>query len=155
MLLAEDGMPRLIDFGAAHMGDQPRMTQTGPVIGTYAYLSPEACNGEELDARTDIWSFGAMGLQAIPLALDVLTRVAELRVQSGETEDRLRATEMLSLVVHHAASEKRTRERPERLLSNLEAMLPSEALAAAQKRAESRQLEELAGAILKSTQGGR
>ncbi len=60
VLLAEDGTPRLTDFGAAHMEDAPRMTQTGTVIGTYAYLSPEACNGEELDARTDIWSFGAV-----------------------------------------------------------------------------------------------
>lgn len=60
VLLAEDGTPRLTDFGVAHMGDRTRMTETGSIIGTYAYLSPEACNGEELDERTDIWSFGVM-----------------------------------------------------------------------------------------------
>ena len=30
------------------------------VLGTVDYLSPEACNGETLDARADIWSFGVM-----------------------------------------------------------------------------------------------
>ncbi len=60
VLLAEDGTPRLTDFGVAHLGDRTRLTQTGSVIGTYAYLSPEACNGMELDERTDIWSFGIL-----------------------------------------------------------------------------------------------
>jgi serine/threonine protein kinase/tetratricopeptide (TPR) repeat protein len=60
VLLAEDSTPRLTDFGVAHLGDKTRLTQTGSVIGTYAYLSPEACNGLDLDERTDIWSFGVM-----------------------------------------------------------------------------------------------
>jgi serine/threonine protein kinase len=53
VLLAEDGTPRLTDFGVAHMGDRTWLTQTGSVIGTYSYLSPEACHGAELDGRTD------------------------------------------------------------------------------------------------------
>lgn len=60
VLIAEDGTPRLTDFGTAHLGDRTRVTEEGSVIGTYAYLSPEACFGAELDARTDIWSFGVM-----------------------------------------------------------------------------------------------
>ncbi len=60
VLLASDGTPRLTDFGVAHLSDRTRLTQTGSVIGTYAYLSPEACNGQELDERADIWSFGVM-----------------------------------------------------------------------------------------------
>ena len=60
VLLTDDGEPRLTDFGVAHLGDRTRLTQTGSVIGTYAYLSPEACNGLPLDERADIWSFGVM-----------------------------------------------------------------------------------------------
>lgn len=60
VLLAEDGTPRLTDFGVAHMADLDRITQTGTLTGTYAYLSPEACEGEVLDARADIWSFGVL-----------------------------------------------------------------------------------------------
>ena len=57
VLLAEDGTPRLTDFGMAHVADSPRLTQAGMVMGTMYYLSPEACRGEEADARTDIWAF--------------------------------------------------------------------------------------------------
>ncbi|MBI5668106.1 MAG: protein kinase [Chloroflexi bacterium] len=60
VLLAEDGTPRLTDFGVAHLSDRTRVTETGMLIGTYAYISPEACMGDELDARTDIWSFGVL-----------------------------------------------------------------------------------------------
>lgn len=60
VLLAEDGTPRLTDFGVALMGNRTRITEAGAVTGTYAYLSPEACRGEELDGRTDIWALGVM-----------------------------------------------------------------------------------------------
>ncbi len=65
VLLTETGEPRLTDFGVAHLGDRTRLTQTGSVIGTYAYLSPEACNGLPLDERADIWSFGVMLYEAL------------------------------------------------------------------------------------------
>jgi len=58
VLLAEDGTPRLTDFGIAHLVDNEQLTQTGALIGTPHYLSPEACNGERIDTRTDIWAFG-------------------------------------------------------------------------------------------------
>jgi serine/threonine protein kinase/tetratricopeptide (TPR) repeat protein len=60
VLLAEDGTPRLTDFGIAYMADTPRLTQTGILMGTVDYLSPEACEGEPIDERGDIWSFGVM-----------------------------------------------------------------------------------------------
>jgi len=62
VLMAEDGTPRLSDFGIARQTKQHThsLTTTGTVLGTYAYLSPEACRGEDLDHRTDIWSFGVM-----------------------------------------------------------------------------------------------
>lgn len=60
VLLDVDGTPRLTDFGVAHVTDETRLTQTGYVFGTYAYVSPEACYGTQVDARTDIWSFGVL-----------------------------------------------------------------------------------------------
>lgn len=60
VLIAKDGTPRLTDFGVAHFGDQTTLTDAGAVVGTYAYLSPEACMGKPLDHRTDIWAFGVM-----------------------------------------------------------------------------------------------
>jgi serine/threonine-protein kinase len=60
VLLTEDGVPKLTDFGVAQMGSRTRMTQSGALIGTYAYLSPEVLSGDPLDSRADIWAFGIM-----------------------------------------------------------------------------------------------
>ncbi|MBN2305771.1 MAG: serine/threonine protein kinase [Anaerolineae bacterium] len=60
VLLAEDGTPRLTDFGAAHIQKLDAITREGGIIGTVSYLSPEACRGEKLDPRADIWAFGVM-----------------------------------------------------------------------------------------------
>jgi predicted ATPase len=60
VLLAQDGTPRLADFGIAHVVSSPRLTQTGVLIGTVDYLSPEVCQGEPPDERADIWAFGVM-----------------------------------------------------------------------------------------------
>ncbi len=60
VLLAEDGTPRLTDFGVAHVGSAPRVTQDNAVVGTLAYLAPEAFEGGVANARTDIWAFGIL-----------------------------------------------------------------------------------------------
>jgi NarL family two-component system response regulator LiaR len=65
ILLAEDGTPRLTDFGLAHMGSYPSLTTVGQVLGTFHYLSPEACANQPLDARADIWSFGVVLFQML------------------------------------------------------------------------------------------
>lgn len=65
VLVAEDGSPRLTDFGIARMDGRTRLTQAGAMIGTLAYLSPEGCNGEDLDYRADIWSFGVLLYQML------------------------------------------------------------------------------------------
>jgi hypothetical protein len=59
ILLADDGTPRLTDFGVAQMGDQQtRLTRRGAVLGTVAYLAPEVCTGADYSEGSDIWSFG-------------------------------------------------------------------------------------------------
>jgi tetratricopeptide (TPR) repeat protein/tRNA A-37 threonylcarbamoyl transferase component Bud32 len=61
ILLAEDGAPRLTDFGVAYLATQAtRLTREGDILGTTFYMSPEAWRSEELDARSDVWSFGAI-----------------------------------------------------------------------------------------------
>jgi serine/threonine protein kinase/predicted ATPase len=60
VLLTKSGVARLTDFGTAHIAQTSRLTETGMILGTYAYMSPEACRGEEVDGRTDIWSLGVM-----------------------------------------------------------------------------------------------
>ncbi|MBX9364731.1 serine/threonine-protein kinase [Streptomyces sp. WAC04114] len=59
VLLAADG-PRVIDFGIARAVDGNRMTQTGVVVGSPGYMSPEQALGENLGTASDVFSLGAV-----------------------------------------------------------------------------------------------
>ena len=60
ILLAEDGTPRLTDFGLARVGSLPSLTTAGDILGTFQYLSPEVVENQGQDERSDIWSFGVV-----------------------------------------------------------------------------------------------
>jgi serine/threonine protein kinase len=52
---------KLIDFGMAkYIDDDVRMTKSGVIVGTPAFMSPEQARGEALDGRSDLFSFGSV-----------------------------------------------------------------------------------------------
>ena len=57
--------PKLTDFGIARMVDGTRMTATGTMVGTAAYLSPEQSRGADLGPASDIYSLGLVLLECI------------------------------------------------------------------------------------------
>lgn len=57
--------PKLTDFGIARIADSTRLTATGTMVGTAAYLSPEQALGQPLSSATDIYSFGLVLLECI------------------------------------------------------------------------------------------
>nr|WP_254703485.1 serine/threonine-protein kinase [Pseudarthrobacter sp. C4D7] len=57
--------PKLTDFGIARIVDSTRLTATGTMVGTAAYLSPEQALGKPLSSATDIYSFGLVLLECI------------------------------------------------------------------------------------------
>jgi serine/threonine-protein kinase len=65
VLMSPDGRVRLVDFGLAKSFQDPSMTQTGAVLGTPAYMSPEQALGQPGDARSDIFSFGVLAFEIL------------------------------------------------------------------------------------------
>ena len=59
VLLADDG-PRLIDFGISRSMESSALTQTGTVVGSPGFMSPEQTQGREVGPPSDIFSLGAV-----------------------------------------------------------------------------------------------
>jgi serine/threonine protein kinase len=59
IMVLREGAVKLTDFGLASIVTEKSVTQTGTVMGTFFYMSPEQVRGEKLDARSDIFSLGA------------------------------------------------------------------------------------------------
>ncbi len=72
VMVRPDGYVKVLDFGLAKLTERPAnpdteaptralvQTDPGTVMGTARYMSPEQARGAQLDARTDIWSLGAV-----------------------------------------------------------------------------------------------
>jgi len=59
IMVTRDGIVKVVDFGIARITDTSK-TQTGALLGTLAYLSPEQLRGQHADARSDIWALGVV-----------------------------------------------------------------------------------------------
>ena len=61
VLIDHKGEVKLMDFGIARMAEaKVGMTQAGLIVGTPHYMSPEQVQGQQLDARSDVYSMGVM-----------------------------------------------------------------------------------------------
>ena len=60
VMVREDGVLKLMDFGIAHIVDQQQLTVTGTLLGSPAHMAPECIEGHPADARSDLFSLGTM-----------------------------------------------------------------------------------------------
>ena len=60
LIVSDQGVVRIVDFGVAQLPEQTRLTFAGAAVGTLAYMSPEQAKGEDVDQQTDLWSLGVV-----------------------------------------------------------------------------------------------
>jgi non-specific serine/threonine protein kinase len=145
IFMTSSGPVKVLDFGLAQIegpedGSEVSLTVTGLTVGTVAYMSPEQAAGEEIDARSDIFSFGLvmqeMAGAACPPDLERVIRKAterdrRFRYQSaGDLSadlKRLRRDSLSGVAVRPAVGQKSgsaaTKSRKRRALDSL-AVLP-------------------------------
>jgi serine/threonine-protein kinase len=82
VMIRKDGVLKLMDFGIAQVVDLQRMTVTGQLLGSPAYMAPELIEGKPLDFRTDVFAVGIMLYQ---LATGSLARTRTRRCGGSST----------------------------------------------------------------------
>ena len=110
-----DGLVKLLDFGIAKLLEPPAdsesssalmQTETGTLVGTVSYMSPEQARGLPIDERSDIWSFGVVLYQMVarrlPFAgatrIDTMVKILEREPEAlFPGDDRELPPELLSL----------------------------------------------------------
>jgi serine/threonine-protein kinase len=96
VMIRKDGVLKLMDFGIAQVVDLQRMTVTGQLLGSPAYMAPELIEGKPLDFRTDVFALGIMLYQlatgSLPFAgknpHEVLRRIVEGKFPEPRTLNR-------------------------------------------------------------------
>ncbi|MBA3501599.1 MAG: serine/threonine protein kinase, partial [Deltaproteobacteria bacterium] len=87
IMIRSDGVVKLMDFGISHMVDLERLTVTGQLLGSPAYMAPEHVEGRPIDYRTDVFAAGIVLYQLTVGRLpfegknphEVLKRIAECK----------------------------------------------------------------------------
>jgi eukaryotic-like serine/threonine-protein kinase len=122
-----EGRAKLADFGIASLAGDPRLTSTGLVLGSPAYMAPEQANGSLAGPAVDLWALGATMYFAV----------------EGEPPfERGAAVPTLTAVVNDPPRQPRRAGRLEPVLRALLAKAPEERPSAGQLRP---QLERIAG----------
>jgi serine/threonine-protein kinase len=113
VMVRKDGVLKLMDFGVAQVVDLERMTVTGQILGSPAYMAPEVLDGRTLDFRSDVFSVGVMLYQMATGALpfpgknphEVLRKVSEGKFADPRTVNRL-VSDQLARVIAKAMARK-------------------------------------------------
>ena len=141
IMVEAGGNTRVIDFGLAWFEGADSLTGTGTQPGSLAWMSPEQIRGEPVDARTDVWSLGAVLYEALTLhspflmPTEAATRASILLARPAPLRERnARVTADLLAVVATALAPERHRRYATMaaFASDLRALLAHEPVAARQ-----------------------
>jgi serine/threonine-protein kinase len=120
VMIRNDGLLKLMDFGIAQVVDLQRMTVTGQLLGSPAYMAPELVEGKLLDFRTDVFSIGIMLYQLATGSLpftgknphEVLRRITDGKFPDPRTLNR-RVSDALARIIGRALARRPEDRYPE------------------------------------------
>jgi eukaryotic-like serine/threonine-protein kinase len=135
VLIDSEGRAKVTDFGIARSLEADGLTQTGRVLGTTDYVSPEQAMGRGVDARTDIYSLGVLLYEMltgeVPFTAETVVGVAMKHVNEDMPDVQRRRPEVSSALA--AVIERSTTKDPKKrypdmasCLADLEAALEVE-----------------------------
>lgn len=107
VMLRHDGEVKLMDFGISHMVDLERLTVTGQLLGSPAYMAPEHVDGKPIDYRTDVFALGIVLYQLctgeLPFAgknaHEVLKRIADGKYPPPQQHNHAINNELARIIV--------------------------------------------------------
>ncbi|MGK3201033.1 protein kinase domain-containing protein [Amycolatopsis sp. MEPSY49] len=128
ILVSEDGTAKITDFGISRAIGDVKLTATGEIAGTPAYLAPEVARGEDASFASDVFSLGATLYAAVegkspygtadnPIAL-------LYKASSGEIEPPEKAGRLTPLLLRMLATEPAERPSMDEVERELRALLP-------------------------------
>jgi eukaryotic-like serine/threonine-protein kinase len=117
LLVRDDGVLKIADFGIARAVESTRYTQVGTVLGTAAYLAPERVSGSDATSASDVYALGAVLYELLtgraPYTFDSLADLAEQQTDGMIVPVRDVApsvpTELEAAVMHALARDPRFR----------------------------------------------
>ncbi|MFE6306156.1 WD40 repeat domain-containing serine/threonine protein kinase [Nocardiopsis sp. NPDC057823] len=122
IIMANDG-PRIIDFGIARPLDASGMTQTGALIGTLSYMSPEQAQGQPVGPASDVFSLGTVlafaATGANPFAADTMAATVLRVIGPAPEVDELPA-ELCPLIGSCWNHDPTQRPSPESIIGSFE-----------------------------------
>ena len=125
VLIDSEGRAKVTDFGIARELEQDGLTKTGRVLGTTDYVSPEQAMGQQVDARSDIYSLGIVLFEMltgeVPFKADNLVGVAMKHVNEKIPDVQKRRRDVSSALA--AVVERATEKKPDKRYSDMNAML--------------------------------
>ena len=125
VLIDSEGRAKVTDFGIARELEQDGLTKTGRVLGTTDYVSPEQAMGQQVDARSDIYSLGILLYEMltgeVPFKADNLVGVAMKHVNEKIPDVQKRRRDVSSALA--AVVERATEKKPDKRYSDMNAML--------------------------------
>ncbi len=125
VLIDPEGRAKVTDFGIARSLESDGLTKTGRVLGTTDYVSPEQAMGQDVDARSDIYSLGIVLYEMLtgkpPFEADSLVGVAMKHVNEPMPDLQERRPDASSALA--AVIERATLKDPKKRYPDMGAML--------------------------------